>query len=82
MKFNVLKNEISKWLKNLKRVFETISKRKLLSYYERIDYEITLKTEKIKSLSLISIRLEEQEIVKEYLNIMIRKNELKLVNHL
>ena len=30
MKFNVLENEILKWLKDLKKVFEEIFKRELL----------------------------------------------------
>ena len=59
MKFNVLENEILEWLKDLKKVFGTIFKRELSSRYDEIDYEITLKTEKIKSSSLISIRSEK-----------------------
>ena len=55
MKFNILKNKISKQLKNLRKVFNEISKRKLLLYYNEVNYEITLKTEKIKPLLLILI---------------------------
>ena len=65
-------------MKDLKKVFETISKEKLLSYRDEINYEIILKTKKIKSLSLISIRLEKQEIVKEYLNKIIRKKWIRI----
>ena len=73
MKFNVLENEILERLENLKKVFETISKKKVSSHYDEVNYEITLKTKKIKSSSLISIRLEKQKIVKEYLNKITRK---------
>ena len=59
IEFNVLENEILKWLKNLRKVFEVILERELLSRCDGVDYEITLKTEKIKSLLLISIRLKE-----------------------
>ena len=54
-----MENEISEWLKDLKEVFETISEEKLSSYRKEIDHEITLKTDRIKSSSLISIRLKE-----------------------
>ena len=54
-------------------MFKEISKRELSSYRNEVNYEITLKTEKIKSLLLIFTRSEKQEIVKEYLNKMIRK---------
>ena len=73
IKFNVIKNKIFKWLKNLKKVFETIFKEKLSSYYKEIDYEITLKIDKIKSLSLIFTRSKKQYIIKEYLNEIIKK---------
>ena len=73
IKFNVLKNEISKQLKNLKKVFEIIFEKKLSSRRYEINYEITLKIEKIKSLLLILIRLEKQKIVKKYLNEITRK---------
>ena len=78
MKFNVLKNEILKWLKNLRKVFEEILERKLSSYRNEVNYEIILKSEKIKSLSLISIRLEKQKIVKEYLDEMTRKEWIRI----
>ena len=73
IEFNTLKNEIFKWLKNLKKVFEEISKRKLLLYRNKVNHEITLKTKKIKSLLLILTQSKKQKIVKEYLNEMIRK---------
>ena len=38
-----------------------------------MNYEINLKTKEIKSLSLILIRLEEQQIIKEYLDEIIKK---------
>ena len=78
IKFNVLKNEILKWLKDLKEVFEEISKEELLPHRDEVNYEIILKTEKIKSLLLISIRLKKQEIVKEYLNEMTRKEWIRV----
>ena len=56
MEFNILKNEILEWLKDLKKVFGTILERELLLHYDGVDYEIILKTEKIKFLSLIFIR--------------------------
>ena len=59
-------------------MFETISKGELLLNHERVDYEITLKTNEIKSSLLISIRSEEQHIVKKYLNEMIRKNWIRI----
>ena len=55
MEFNVLENEILKWLKDLKEVFETLSKRELLLYRNEIDHEIILRIKKIKFLLLISI---------------------------
>ena len=73
IKFNVLENEILEWLKDLKKVFETILKRKLSSRRYEVNYEITLRIEKIKSSLLILIRLEKQKIVKKYLNKMTRK---------
>ena len=60
-------------MKDLKEVFETISKRELSSRRYEVNYEITLKIERIKSLLLISIRLEKQEIIKKYLNEITRK---------
>ena len=59
MKFNVLENEISKWLKDLEKVFRKISKKELSSSRNRVNHEIILKTKKIKSLLLISIQLEK-----------------------
>ena len=73
MKFNVLENEILEQLENLKKVFETILERELLPRYEEMNYEITLKTEKIKPLSLIFTRSKKQKIIREYLNEMIKK---------
>ena len=73
MKFDVLKSEIPKWLENLRKVFEEISKRELSSHRDGVNHEITLKTEKIKSLLLIPIRSEKQKIIKEYLDEMTRK---------
>ena len=55
-------------------MFETILEEELSSSYEEIDYEITLKTNKIKSSSLIFIRSKKQYIVKKYLDEIIRKN--------
>ena len=78
MEFNVIKHEISEWLKNLKKIFKTIFERELLLSYERVDHEITLKIKKIKSLSLILIRLEEQQIVKKYLNEIIKKKWIRI----
>ena len=73
IKFYVLKNEILKWLKNLKEVFKIISERELSSSYVEINYEIILKTETIKSSSFISIKSKKQEIIKEYLDEMMKK---------
>ena len=78
MKFNVLKNEILEWLKDLKEVFRTISKEELSFHRYEMDYEITLRIKKIKSLLLISIRSKKQESVKEYLNEMTRKEWIKI----
>ena len=78
MKFNVIKNEILEWLKNLKEIFETISKEKLSLSYEKVDHKITLKTKKIKSSSLILTRSEEQQIVKKYLNEMTKKKWIRI----
>ena len=78
MKFNIIKNKILEWLKDFKKVFGTISKEELLLYRERIDYEITLKTDKIKPSSLISIRSKKQYIVKEYLNEIIKKEWIRI----
>ena len=74
---NVMKNEILKWLENLKKVFETILEGKLLLSRERMNYKITLRTEKIKSSLLILIRPEKQQIVKEYLNDIIKKEWIR-----
>ena len=60
MKFNVIENEIFKWLENLKEIFKIILEGKLSFSYERVNYEITLKTREIKSLLLILIRLKKQ----------------------
>ena len=57
----------------MKKVFKTILKEKLSSHRNEMNYKIILKTEKIKLLLLIFIRLEKQEIVKEYLNEIIKK---------
>ena len=78
MKFNVLDNEIPEWLKDLKEVFGEISERELLSYRNEVNYEITLKIKKIKPLLLILIRLEKQEIIKKYLNEMIKKEWIRI----
>ena len=59
MNLNVIKNEISKWLKDLKKVFETILKRELSFNREEVNHEITLKIKEIKSSSLIFVRLKE-----------------------
>ena len=73
IKFNTLENEISKWLENLKKVFGIISKRELSSRRNKVNYEIILKTKKIKLSLLIFIQLEKQKIVKEYLNKITKK---------
>ena len=73
VKLNTIKNEISNWLRDLKKVFETISEEELPLSREEVDYKITLKTKEIKLLSLIVTRSEEQQIIKEYLNKMLRK---------
>ena len=78
MEFNVLENEILEWLEDLKKVFKEISERELSSHRNGVNYEITLKIDKIKSLLLIPIRLEEQEIVKKYLNEMTRKEWIRI----
>ena len=54
-------------------MFEIISEREVSPHRNEINHEITLKTKKIKSLLLILTRLKEQEIVKEYLNEMTKK---------
>ena len=54
-----MKNEISKWLEDLKEVFGTISEDELLSSRKKVDHEINLKTKKIKSSSLILIKLKK-----------------------
>ena len=43
-----------------------------------MNHEITIKTEKIKSSLLISIRSEKQEIVKEYLDEMTKKRWIRI----
>ena len=73
MKFSTLENEILEWLKDLKRVFETILKEELSSHRDGVNHEITLKIKKIKFSLLISIRSEEQKIIKKYLNEMTKK---------
>ena len=60
MNLNVIENEISKWLKDLKKVFETKLEKELLFNYEEINYKINLKIKKIKSLLLILIKLKKQ----------------------
>ena len=77
MEFNVIENKIPKQLEDLRKIFKTVPKRELLSSREGIDYKITLKTKEIKSLLLIPTRLEEQQIVKEYLDEMIRKEQIR-----
>ena len=57
-----MENEILEWLKDLKEIFETILKEKLLFICKRVDYEIKLKIKEIKSSLLIFIRLEKQNI--------------------
>ena len=59
MDLNIIKSKIPKWLKDLKKIFETISKDELLFSRKEVNHEINLKTKKIKSLLLILIRLEE-----------------------
>ena len=73
IRFNVMKNEILKWLKDLKEVFKEILERELLPYRDEVDHEIIIKTKKIRPSLLISIRSKEQKIVKEYLDEMTKK---------
>ena len=54
-----MESEISKWLKDLKKIFRTISKDELLSNRKEVNHEINLKIKEIKSLLLILIRLKE-----------------------
>ena len=77
MKFYVLENKILEWLKDLKEVFETISEEELPSSRIEIDHEIILKIETIKPSSFILTRSEE-EIVKKYLNEMIKKKWIRV----
>ena len=65
-------------MENLKKVFETISKEELSSYRDGMDYEIILKTKKIKPSSLILTRSKEQEIIKEYLNEIMKKEWIRI----
>ena len=62
----------------MKKVFGEILERELLPYREGVDHEIIIKTEKIKSSLLIFTRSEEQEIVKEYLDEMTKKEWIKI----
>ena len=78
MEFYVLENEIPEWLKDLKKIFETISERELSSSRVGVDHEIILKTETIKSSSFILIRSKEQEIVKKYLDKMMKKRWIRV----
>ena len=55
-------------------MFKTILKEELLLNRKEVDYEIILKTNEIKLLSLIFIRLKKQYIVKKYLKKILRKN--------
>ena len=73
IKFNVLKSKILKWLKNLKKVFETIFEEELPSSRDKVDHEIILKIKEIKPSLLISTKSKEQEIIKEYLDEILRK---------
>ena len=59
MNLNVIKSKIFKWLKELKKVFETILERELSFSYKEVNYEIILKIEEIKSSSLILTKPEE-----------------------
>ena len=59
MNLNVIENEILKWLKDLKEVFETILERKLLFSRREVNYKINLKTKEIKLLLLILTRSEK-----------------------
>ena len=78
MEFNVMKNEVFEWLNDLKKVFETIIEEELLFNRDKVNYEITLRKEEIKPFSLILIRLEEQHIIKNYLNEMLRKKWIRI----
>ena len=78
MEFNVLENDISKWLKDLEKVFKEIFKEELSFHRDEVNHEITLKIEKIKLLLLIFIRSKKQKSIKKYLDEMIRKEWIRI----
>ena len=59
-------------------MFRTIFKKELSLKRDKVDYEITLKKEEIKSSLLIPIRLKEQYIIKDYLNKMLKKEQIRI----
>ena len=77
VEFNILEDQIPDWLDDLKEVFKTIFEGELLLSRERVNYEITLINNKIKPSLLILIRPEEQQIVKEYLDDIMKKGWIR-----
>ena len=77
VEFNILENQILEWLNGLEEVFRTIPERELSPSREGVDHEITLINNKIKPSLLIPTRPEEQQIVKEYLDEMMKKEWIR-----
>ena len=64
---------ISEWMKKVEEIFQKLKEEKLPKNRREYDHVIELTQEIIFSSPLILTRFEEQEIIKTYLNDMLRK---------
>ena len=64
---------ISGWIKKVEEIFQKSEKKRLLESRREYDHVIEFIQETIFSSSLIPTRFEKQEIIKTYLNDILRK---------
>ena len=70
---NLKINSISEWMKEIEKVCQELKREELPKNKEEYDHVIELIQETILSSSLILTRSKKQEIIKTYLNDILRK---------
>jgi hypothetical protein len=66
------------WLEDLSICFEELSEGELSPRREGIDHQIRLTAKEPKALPLISIKPEDQQFIREYLDEQLRKNYIRV----
>ena len=65
--------KVPAWLKDMKKVFEDSLEGELPKKKKKFDHEINLTVDSLSKTPVISLKPNNQAFVKDYLNIMLRK---------